>query len=298
MHDGLLRVLLLRHGGGMQHGSLKEVDVALITITHTIGCDALEIARRVADGLQVEVYDDSRLREEALRMGLHADQLRGFREKAPDWFERMLSDKPDIYRNLMESVIYEAARLGQGVIIGHGSQMLLHDFGCAMHILITANEESRIRNLMQQMALSKEAARKLIRLSDNQKEGFFRYAFHKDWDDPTLYDLCINPDKVGSERAAQFIVEMARSPELKDCSVYALDALERLAQTKRIEASLMEMNLRHSGMRVEMPQKGVAHISGVLFNHEDKGRIPVVVGKIPGVEKVQLDVTVVPAGCD
>jgi len=51
MHDGLLRVLLLRHGGGMQHGSLKEVDVALITITHTIGCDALEIARRVADGL-------------------------------------------------------------------------------------------------------------------------------------------------------------------------------------------------------------------------------------------------------
>ena len=69
----------------MQHGSVKEVDVALITITHTIGCIAPEIARRVADGLQVEVYDDSRLREEALRMGLHSDQLRGFREKAPKW---------------------------------------------------------------------------------------------------------------------------------------------------------------------------------------------------------------------
>jgi len=104
MHDGLLRVLLLRHGGGMQHGSLKEVDVALITITHTIGCDALEIARRVADGLQVEVYDDSRLREEALRMGLHSDQLRGFREKAPNWFERMVSDKPDIYRKWISGI--------------------------------------------------------------------------------------------------------------------------------------------------------------------------------------------------
>jgi hypothetical protein len=43
----------------------------LITITHTIGCDALAIARRVADGLSVEIYDDSRLREEAFRMGLH-----------------------------------------------------------------------------------------------------------------------------------------------------------------------------------------------------------------------------------
>jgi len=69
----------------MPHGSVKEVDVALITITHTIGCIALEIARRVADGLQVEVYDDSRLREEALRTGFHSDQLRGFREKAPKW---------------------------------------------------------------------------------------------------------------------------------------------------------------------------------------------------------------------
>ena len=81
-------------------------------------------------------------------MGLHTDQLKGFREKAPDWFEHLWSDKPEMYLNLMESVIYEAARRGKGVIIGHGSQMLLHDFGCAMHVLVTAHEESRIHRLM------------------------------------------------------------------------------------------------------------------------------------------------------
>lgn len=74
--------------------------MSLITITHTIGCDALGVARRVADGLNVEVYDDSRLKEEALRMGLHSDQLKGFREKPPDWFERIASDKPEMYLNL------------------------------------------------------------------------------------------------------------------------------------------------------------------------------------------------------
>jgi cytidylate kinase len=272
--------------------------MSLITITHTIGCDAPAIARRVADGLTVEVYDDSRLREEALRMGLHTEQLKGFREKPPDWFEHLLSDTPEMYLRLMEAVIYEAARLGEGVIIGHGSQVLLHDFNCAMHVLVTADEESRVHRLMHEMAVSREAARKLIRQSDNQKKGFFRYAFHKDWDDPTLYDLCINPDKIGSERAAQLIMEMARSPELKSCSTFALEALERLSTTRRIEASLMEMDIRHSGLRVELPEKGVAHITGVLYNHEDKGRIPAVVGRIPGVEKVHLDVTLVPAGYD
>lgn len=154
----------------------------LITITHTIGCDALTIARRVADGLTVEIYDDARLREEAIRMGLHTDQLKGFREKAPDWFEHLWSDKPEMYLNLMESVIYRAARLGKGVIIGQGSQMLLHDFGCAMHVLVTSHEESRIHRLMHEMKLSRDASQKLIRKSDNEKRGFFRYAFHKDWD--------------------------------------------------------------------------------------------------------------------
>jgi cytidylate kinase len=276
----------------------KEADMPLITITHTIGCDALTIARRVADGLTVEIYDDARLREEAIRMGLHTDQLKGFREKAPDWFEHLWSDKPEMYLNLMESVIYRAARLGKGVIIGHGSQMLLHDFGCAMHVLVTSHEESRIHRLMHEMKLSRDASQKLIRKSDNEKRGFFRYAFHKDWDDPSLYDLYVNPDKVGSDKAAQLIMEMARSPELESCSMYALDALSRMSQTKRIEATLMEMDLRHSALRVEMPEKGVAHITGAVYSYEDKGRIPAVVGRIPGVEKVQLDVTLVRAGYD
>lgn len=272
--------------------------MSLITITDTIGCDAQAIARQVADSLTVELYDDSRLKEEALRMGLTTDHLMGFQEKAPDWFDHLLSRKPAMCQNLMESVIYEAACIGQGVIIGHGSQMLLHDFDCAMHVLVTANEESRIHRLMIEMNLSREAAQKLIRRSDNQKKKFFRFAFHKDWNDPSLYDLYVNPDKIGSDKAAQLIMQMARSPELDSCSVYTLDALGRMSQTKRIEAALMEMDLRHSALKVETPVKGFAHITGVLYNHEDKGRIPTVVGKIPGVEKVQLDVTVVPVGYD
>ena len=202
-----------------------------------------------------------------------------------------------VLRDVM--MLYEAARRGEGVILGHGSQMLLQDFGCATHVLVTTHEESRIHALVHEMNLSPEAARKVIRQSDNRKKGFFRYAFHKDWDDPSLYDLCINPDKTGAERAAHLIMDLVRSPELKACSSYALEALERLSQTKRIEAALREKDLRPAGLRVEMPEKGVVHISGVLFKHEDKGRIPAVVAKIPGVEKVQVDdVMVAPAGYD
>jgi len=120
--------------------------MALVTMTHTIGSEAMAIARIVADGLRVEVYDDARLKEEALRMGLHTGQLKGFEEKPPDWLEHLWSGKPEMYHKLMESVIYEAARLGQGVIIGHGSQLLLRDFDCAFHVRILTLEGRRADN--------------------------------------------------------------------------------------------------------------------------------------------------------
>jgi len=43
----------------------------------------------------------------------------------------------------------------------------------------------------------------------------------------------------------------------------------------------------------------VGHGSQMLLHeHEDKGRIPAIVGRIPGVEKVQMDVRLMPAGYD
>jgi hypothetical protein len=151
---------------------------------------------------------------------------------------------------------------------------------------------------MRKMKLSREAVEKLIHKCDSQKKGFFRYAFYKNWNDPSLYDLCVNPGKIGAEHSAQLIMDTARSREIKACSIYALDALERLSQSKHIEAALMEMDIRHAGLTVEMPEKGVVHISGVLYKYEDKRLIPEIVGRVPGVEKVQLDVSWVPVGYD
>ena len=43
--------------------------MSLVTITRNIGCGGTTIARLVADGLKLELYDDHRLQEEAIKMG-------------------------------------------------------------------------------------------------------------------------------------------------------------------------------------------------------------------------------------
>ena len=270
--------------------------MALITITTGIGCEGMAIAQRVADSLKLELYDDQRLQEEARKIGVPPKALEDLDEKAPGLFSRLWSRKPEIYLDLMESVIYEVARRGEGVIMGHGAQLLLRDFGCALQVHIHASELTRIRNLMDQQGLSQEAATKIIHKSDSERRGFLQFAFHKDWDDPTLYDLSINRDKLSVDSAASLIMEVAQSQEIKECSLTALGAMESRSLSKKIEAALIRNDISLTEIHIEIPEKGIALIHGWTYTQQNRDRLLEVVKEVPGVSEVKSEVVVVPAG--
>lgn len=268
----------------------------LITITQSIGCGGLAVAQKVAESLNIELYDDSRLRNEASRMTKYSRKLiQEFKEEPPSWYIRLMGE-PEIYLNLIESAVFEIASRGEGVIIGHGSQVLLQDFGCAMHVLISESDDRRIANLMRELQVSQEDAKKLIRHSEKQNKEFFSYAFHRDWNDPSLYDLCINPGKMGTERAVQLVIETSQYPEMQACGLHAHEAIERMSQIKRIETYLLELDLRPLGLKVTIPKKGLMQIAGIIRNKEDRQRLENAAKSIPGIEQVQVGVILVPNG--
>ena len=268
--------------------------MSLITITRSIGCGGTSIARLVADGLNLDLYDDQRLQKEAIKMGISSEALKGLDEKAPGLFNRLLSHKPQTYLDLTEAVVYEVAHRGEGIILGHGAQMLLRDFGCALHVRIYASESFRIQHLMDQQGMSREAAEKMIHKSDSERRGFLQFAFHKDWNDLSLYDLIINRDKLTTNSAAKLIIEVAQSQEIKACSITALDSMERLSLLKKIEAAILENNFSPLEFHIEVPEKGVARITGWTHAQESKDRLLAVVKGVPGVSDVRSEVVILP----
>jgi cytidylate kinase len=108
--------------------------MSLITVTTSIGCGAMSVSQKVADDLNIEIYDDERLQQEALNMGYSSEDLKGFDEKAPGLFDRLFRRQPELYDELMAAVIYEVAHRDQGIIIGHGATYFLKDFSCALHL--------------------------------------------------------------------------------------------------------------------------------------------------------------------
>ena len=269
--------------------------MSLITITQSVGCAGENIAKLVADSLNLELFDDARLQHTVQTMGKEFEGLKHFDEKAPGFFDRLLSNKPDIFLDLMESAIYEIAKKGEGVIIGHGGQFLLRDFGCALHVLVYATRSSRVRQVVEQENVSREVAGRLIQKSDDNQTGYFRFAFQREWNDPSLYDLAISTEKMMVPSAADVIVAAAQSQEMKTCSLTALDAMDRLSLVKRIEAALLKNSFNPLYIHVTVPDKGVALVRGLAESDDDMSRLQTVVGAVDGVREVRFEVSVRPA---
>ncbi len=266
--------------------------MSLITITRSLGCGGMIVARRVADELKLELYDDRRLQEEAIKMGIPED-LKGFDEKAPGLFDRLLTHKPALYLDLMEAVVYEVAQRGQGIIMDHGAHMLLQDFGCALHVRINASEASRIQHLMDQHAINREVAEKLIHKNDSSRRDFLQFAFHIEWNDSSLYDLIIKRDKLSTDWAAKLIVKVAQSQEIKECSLTALESMERLSLLKKIEAAILKNGFNILDFHIEFPEIGVAQVTGWTNSKHNKDRLLEVVKSVPRVSDVRSNVFVV-----
>ena len=261
--------------------------MGLMTISQSIGSMGMVIARQVGETLNLEIYDDEKLKAEALQLGLHTKELNSLSEKAPGFFSRNFSKRPGLYQDILESVIFEVARRDQGIVIGHGSQFLLREFSCALHVLIHAPLEQRVRRIMEQQNLDRDTAEKLVEKSDNAQKGFFQYAFNMQWDDPTLYDLVINPAKLGPDAAIKLIVEAASPENMNNCSLSALEAMGRLGLIKKIEVALLKNGHNISLLQIDVDPQGIVNIGGYAPNASAKADILQVIEEVAGVTAIE-----------
>ena len=269
----------------------------LLTISENLGSGGMSIARRVAEKLGLNLYDDDRLQKEAAEMGIRAEDVKtNMDAKAPGFFDQILGKRPDVYLEVMEALVYEVSRRADGIVIGHCSQMLLRDFGCALHVRIHSPLAARIRNLADHQGISSETAEKLIRKNDHERSGFFKFNFHMDLNDSSLYDLIINTEKIGEDTAVNFIVDLAESDEIKSCSLTALESMERLALEKKINAELLKSNIDLKFIHIDVPEPGVAKISGMVFAPDDQTRIAEIVESVAGISSVHSEIVPVPVG--
>jgi cytidylate kinase len=262
-----------------------------ITISEMIGTNGEKIARKVPEELKYSFYGEEELLGAASEMGFLSD-IKKLDEKAPALLERFFSEKPKIYLDRLQAVIYEVAKKGNAVFFGRGGQFLLHSFDCAFHILVTGSMEKRIKRVMEEKQVGREVAEKIINRSDHDKRAFIRFAYDEDWLNCRLYDLLLNTDKLSIDSAVKMIVDAAKSDEIKSCGIDSVQLLGKLSLNRKVESVLLEAGVTSSHLFFTVEEMDSVRLYGIVNSSEEKEGIEKLVKKIKGIKNIKNELVV------
>jgi cytidylate kinase len=106
-------------------------------------------------------------------------------------------------------VIRRAASRGPCVVVGRCADYALEEQDNVLNVFIRADLSKRIEKAMRLFNLSESEAKKLIRKTDKIRSSYYRYYTQRIWGDAANYDLVIDAGKLGVDRTAQLIADLA-----------------------------------------------------------------------------------------
>jgi cytidylate kinase len=265
--------------------------MAIVTVSRQAGSLGTEIARAVASKLQYEYLDKEKIEKALLDCGLPMPEVEKFDEKKPPfWVSWQIQSRR--FLHAIQAVVYDFARRGNTVIVGRGGQVLLGDIPGVVHLRLLAPFAARVGRIMEREKVDEKHAIRLIHRRDRDSAGFLRFFFEVDWEDPDLYDLVINTQRISADTAVGVISNLAVSPEMSAGVQIAQEKLTDLSLGQKVETallSLLGLNIRLVHIQVE---RGVVTLKGSVISGVDLENAQRAVAQIEGVINVDNQLTV------
>jgi len=266
--------------------------MAIITISREMGTGGRNIANRVAEKLGYLLIDGEAIRNVAADYGLTPEAIEQADEKPPAFVEK-LDEKTELDLHLIELIILEYALKGNVLIYGRGGQDLLQEIKSVFRVRITAPFEERVERWAEKEWLDPDLARIMVRKSDQQRAGFVRYYFDRDWHDPLNYDLTINTMRMSEDMAVKLICHGIQDSNLVEMKNESKKTLSDLILRKKAEIAILnicKLESQHLDIAVK---DGVITLGGHVHSEADRKLVLETVGAIEGIKKVSHKLRVI-----
>ncbi len=211
--------------------------MSIVAISSTLGSLGDEIGREVGRRLSHEFADREILAKAAERFGERVMELQHVTEGRPSFLERFTGDK-DRYLAYVEAIVFEMAARDNVVLGGRGAVILLSKIRHVLRVRVTAPESVRAERVENAQALTHEAALEAVRESDRERAARVRSLYHVNWDDPVLYEMVLNTERLTVPRAAELIQEALRDERFQP-TPEARRTLAQLSEAARARVALL-----------------------------------------------------------
>ena len=196
----------------------------IITISRQFGSNGREIARKLAEYLDISYYNKQILEKIAVNMGVCADFFKDQNQDANGLFTieskgllglrniTELSVNTQIY-DMASDFIQKISQREDAVIVGRCADYALEDNPYAVSVFIKASLDERVQRIKRIYELNDSKAADLIQKTDKRRASYYNYYSSKKWGEAKSYNLCIDSGLVGVDGAIDMILKFI---ELKE----------------------------------------------------------------------------------
>ena len=197
--------------------------IRVITIEREFGSGAADIARKLAERLRWQLWDQKLTEEIARRLDCDCQAVEELAERKDPLYYRLFRaflrgsfegtlNAPrlgmvdaDCIRQVADQVVTMAAKTGNSVVVGRGSAYFLRDRADAFHVFVYAPFDAKVWRLRAEGRSEKEAI-ELAETVDRDRAAYIKQYFDIEWPARHFFHLMVN-SAIGDEVVVETIVD-------------------------------------------------------------------------------------------
>lgn len=191
----------------------ESIPGVIITIAREHGSSGKQIGKLAAEKLGIPFYYKEMTAIAARESGLDKEFISELNANSPDFFHSLYLSTDVVQQAIIaqDKVIRMIADNGSCVIVGRAADYVLRDYRNVVRIFIYANEEVKIRRVMENYGDTLKQAKENIRRSDEARAAYYRNISGQGWGERHNYDLLIDSSSdLGrcAETIAEYVLKL------------------------------------------------------------------------------------------
>ena len=259
--------------------------MSIVAMSETVGSGGMEIGRALATELGWEFADREIITKAAEAFGEGVMDLKHATEEKPTLWDRFRQSQRR-YVTYVEAIVLEMAARDNVVLVGRASTVILGDVPHALRVRVIAPERMRAERLERQLGLTSEAALEYVREADRDLAARVRFLYHLDWEEPLLYDVVLNTERLSVARAVALLSERLLDERLTLTDVSRQALRDRSLAAHARAALLANPTTRPRAIGVTVAG-GSVELTGRVETAAERQAAEEAVARIPGVASVR-----------
>jgi cytidylate kinase len=269
--------------------------MTVIAMTREIGSFGLDVAAGLAAKLGLRIIQsDAVANSIAERLGVKESAVLRYVNGSASLLERWQIDRRKLFHFAAEEIL-RLAQQDNVLIKGWGVATLLRDLPGVISVRVCAPLDFRVRVLMGRLGTKDaEAVRDQIERYDAARTRTMRAYFDVEQEDPRLYHVVLNTQRLSIEACVKTVSELAQSARFQDNAVQSTLA-NKLVEAEISSALVERISLSAAPLGVSVSvANGKVTLSGTTSSGSVRRRAEKIARDIAGVCHIDNRILSVP----